>query len=165
MKFNVLRSVGHNTAHSFATGCGFLIGAGGMDVFEEAARSADGFIAVDFLTGTCIGAKPSPTLARAVILYRELLAILCVRQTISPSAFTTLTAHYRTDYPGVRLGVRFLVTVEDDQGRRAVDEYLGMTGSRVRIVDSLGRLRRKVTPSMASGLDPSFRCLSVAEIT
>jgi hypothetical protein len=143
MKFNVLRSVGHNTAHSLASGCGFLFGVDGMDVFEEAARSADGFIAVDFLTGTCIGAKPSPTLAHAVVLYRELLAILCVRQKISPSAFKTLTARYWTNYAGVHVGSRFLVTIEDDQGRQAVDEYLGMTGSRVRIVDRLGRLRRK----------------------
>jgi hypothetical protein len=143
MKFNVLRSIGHNMAHSLASGCGLLNGVYGMDVFGEAARSADGFITVDFLTGKCIGAEPSAVLARAVVLYREVLAILCVREKVSPSAFETLTARYWSDYPGLHFGRRFLVTIEDDQGRQAVDEYLGMTGSRVRIVDSRGRLRRK----------------------
>jgi hypothetical protein len=143
MKFNVLRSIGHNMAHSLASGCGLLIGVYDMDVFGEAARSAEGFITVDFLTGKCIGAKPSPVLARAVVLYREVLAILCVREKVSPSAFKTLTARYWTDQLGVHLGRRFLVTIEDEKGRQAVDEYLGMTGRRVMIVDNLGRVRRK----------------------
>jgi hypothetical protein len=139
MKFNVLRSIGHNIAYSLASGCGLLIGVYEMDVFGEAARSAEGFITVDFLTGTCVGAKPSLTLARAIVLYREVHAILCVRQKVSPSAFKTLTARYS----GLHFGSRFLVTIEDEKGRQAVDEYLGMTGGRLRIVDSLGRVRRK----------------------
>src|SRR5262249_23327915 len=146
MKFNVLRSVGHNTAHSLASGCGWRNGDDGMDVFEEAALSADGFIAVDFLTGTCMSATPSPVLARAIVLYRELLAILCVSQKVTPMAFKTLTAWYWTDYPGVYLGRRFLVAIEDEKGRQATDEYIGISGSRVRTLDHLGRVRRKRPP-------------------
>jgi hypothetical protein len=35
------------------------------------------------------------------------------------------------------------VTVEDDKGRRAVDEYSGISGRRVLALDGRGRLRPK----------------------
>jgi hypothetical protein len=143
MKCGVLRSIGHNIVYSLASGCGLLVGVYEMDVFVEAARSAEGFITVDFLTGTSTGGTPSPALARAVALYREGVAILCAKEGVSPSAFNVLTARYWTDNLGVHLGRRFLVIIEDDKGRQAIDEYTGASGSRVRTIDGLGRLRRK----------------------
>jgi hypothetical protein len=62
MKFDELRSVGHNVASSLASGCGILIGVYDMDVFGEVSRSGEGFIEVDFLTGTSEGVRPSPNL-------------------------------------------------------------------------------------------------------
>jgi hypothetical protein len=80
MRFNELRSIGHNNAYSLARGCGSLIGAYGWDVFEEAARSAEGSITVDFLAKTCTGGEASRALADAVVLYREGVAILGAKQ-------------------------------------------------------------------------------------
>ena len=77
MKFGVLRCIGHNVADSLADGNGFLIGMYSMDVFAEAKQSRDGFIKVDFLTGTSSGGLPSYSLARAFELYAKALPSFC----------------------------------------------------------------------------------------
>jgi hypothetical protein len=138
MKFDDLRSIGHNVAHSLASGIGLMIGTYEMDVFGEASRSAEGFIAVDFLTGQSEGGAVSAYLARAIELYREGLTDLCERHSTMPSVFRTLTARYAMAVDGGH----FWVTVEDQSGHRAVDEYVGVSGRRVTVLDELGRVRR-----------------------
>jgi hypothetical protein len=145
VKFNELRSIGHNIADSLASGIGLLIGAYDMNVFAEARRSRDGFITVDFLKGTCTGGKPSPSLARAVAAYRDALPALCKKHGTTPTAFRQLTARYLVE--GYRK--RFIVTVEDQNGHCAVDEYVGVPGMRIRFLDSRGRLRTNRKPSAA----------------
>ena len=139
MKFDELRSIGHNIADSLASGIGLLIGVYEMDIFGEAGRSPEGFITVDFLTGTSEGGTPSRSLARAISLYREAFVDLCGKHGTSPSAFQKLTARYSVNSHGGR----FLVTVEDHAGRRMVDEYTGIPGRRARVLDPLGRIRPK----------------------
>jgi hypothetical protein len=139
MKFDDLKSIAHNIADSLASGVGLLIGVYEMDVFGEAARSAEGFITVNFLTGTSEGGTPSPSLARAFAQYRDALARLCAKHDTSPAAFRELTARYSVD----ARGYRFVVTVADQQGRRSVDDYVGIPGRRVRVLDALGRVRSK----------------------
>jgi hypothetical protein len=139
MKFDELRSIGHNIADSLASGIGLLIGVYEMDVFGEAARSPEGFISVDFLTGETAGGTPSPYLARAIKFYRQALAGLCQRHDASPALFRELTARYSSDY----YGWHFVVTVEDHRGRRSVDEYEGPSGQRAKRLDQLGRIRPK----------------------
>jgi hypothetical protein len=139
MKFDELRSIGHNIADSLASGIGLPIGIYETDVFAEARQTSEGFLIVDFLAGTCANGAPSASLARAITLYRDALADLCKRHGTSPSAFRKLTAQYSID----ALGGRFIVTVEDKYGHHANDEYVGMPGRRVRVVDHLGRGRRK----------------------
>jgi hypothetical protein len=58
MKFDELRSIGHNIADSLASGIGLLIGFYDMNIFHEAHRSREGFITVDFLTGKTSGGSP-----------------------------------------------------------------------------------------------------------
>ena len=139
MKFDELRSIGHNIADSLASGIGLLIGVYEMDIFGEATRSPEGFITVDFLTGTSAGGIPSPSLARAIALYRDALALLCGKHGTTPSVFRELTARYSIG----SYGKHFLVTIADHHGHRSVDEYVGSPGRRVRVLDSLGRVRRK----------------------
>ncbi len=139
MKFDDLRSIGHNIADSLASGIGLLIGIYEMDVFREASQSPDGFMTVDFLTGSCSVGTPSPSLARGITLYKDALADLCQRHGTSPSAFRKLTAQYSIS----AYGRRFVVTVEDENGHHSVDEYVGTPGRRVRVLDGLGRIRRK----------------------
>ena len=141
MKFGELKSIGHNIADSLASGIGLLIGHYDMDVFSEAAHSPEGYIVVDFLTGTSSGAQPSESLARAIYLYGAALQDLCEKHGTNASAFRELSARYSLD----SLGRRFVVTVEDQNGRRSVDEFRGFPGKRVMELDKLGRLRPKRT--------------------
>ena len=57
MKHDQIRSVAHNIASSLASGTGLLIGMYEMNVFGEAASSPEGFIKIDFLTGTTSGGR------------------------------------------------------------------------------------------------------------
>jgi hypothetical protein len=129
MKFGELKSIGHNIADSLASGIGLLIGVYSTDVFGEALASPEGFITVDFLTGTTRGGKPSNGLRKAVSLYRDALSKLCERHGVEVSSFKTLTAQYGVD---AVYGSQFTVTVEDQTGRTSVDQYFGMGGRRVR---------------------------------
>ena len=139
MKFDELRSIAHNISDSLASGIGLLIGSYQMDIFGEASRSPEGFITVDFLTGTCRAGAPSQSLAQAIALYKDALSNLCTRHGTSISAFRELTTRYSAD----AYGTRFVVTVEDQQGRRSTDEYVGTPGRRPKVLDHLGRVRRK----------------------
>jgi len=138
MKFDELRSIGHNIADSLAS-VGLLVGVYEMDVFGEAHRSPTGCIVVDFLSGEIIEGIGSPSLARAVSLYGKALPDLCEKHHASVAIFRELIGRYSIDARG-RL---FVVTVEDHKGHRAVDEYTGNPGRRIRVLDRLGRVRRK----------------------
>jgi hypothetical protein len=137
MKFDQLRSIGHNLADSLASGCSLLMGVYEINVFAEAKRSDQGVMIVDFLAGTYAGGTPSASLSRAISSSRDALVDLCKKHGTTPSAIQTLSARYSVD----SLGPRFTVTVEDRSGHHADDEYVGIPGRRVRIVDHLGRVR------------------------
>jgi hypothetical protein len=139
MKFGQLRSIAHNIADSLASGIGLLIGVYEMDIFGEARRSPQRCIVVDFLSGKPIVGNASPYLTRAIVLYRGALFNLCKKHGSSPAEFHELTVRYSTDF----IGPRFSVTVENRQGRRSVDEYVGVPGRRIRTLDHLGRVRRR----------------------
>jgi hypothetical protein len=136
VKHAVLTSVGHNISDSLSCGMGFLIGIYGTDVFGEAALNPDGFIEVDFLTGTSAG-RVSPSLAKAIRLYAEVLPRLCERQGVTVADFGRLT----TRYVG-KAGYHFIVEVTDRRGKTSRDRYVGVASERPKIVDSLGRVRR-----------------------
>jgi hypothetical protein len=138
MKFDELRSIGHNIADSLASGIGLLIGVYEMNVFDEARRSPEGFVEVDFLTGTSTGAPTSLSLTHAIDLYGRALASLCEKHGTSPATFKQLTARYHGGS-----GARFSVTVENHEGRLSTDEYIGIPGRRPRVLDPLGRIRPK----------------------
>lgn len=138
MRFGTLKSVGHNIADSLASGIGLMIGHYEIDVFGEAVAASEGFIEVDFLTGEAADGKASPDLARALKLYARALPDLCAREGVEVSDFTHLSARFL----GGPMFERFTVTVEDKQGRRSTDTYLGRPGRRAKVLDHLGRVRR-----------------------
>jgi hypothetical protein len=140
MKFDTLRSIGHNIADSLACGNGFPIGFYFTEIFREARQSPEGFIIVNFLTGKVTGGRASSSLADAIVLYSDALAELCRKHKTSPAAFRELSAHYSTSLHGEPY---VIVTVEDHQGHRAADEYAGVVTRRVKILDHLGRARPK----------------------
>lgn len=128
MRFEVLKSIGHNIADSLASGIGMLIGVYDMDVFAEAAASAEGFIGVDFLTGSMTGSPASPTLLHAVGLYRDALPALCAKQGFEFSRISAMSARFGTDSV---YGRHYTVTVNDNQGRSSTDQYVGIPGRRL----------------------------------
>lgn len=130
MKFGELKSIGHNIADSLGSGLCLLIGYYEVDVFAEAAGSPTGYIEVDFLTGTSSGSPTSPTLTKVIKLYRDALDPLCASHGTSPSAFAALTARFATDS---RYGEHFVVTVEDQAGRRSIEKYLGIPGRKLKV--------------------------------
>jgi hypothetical protein len=140
MKFDILRSIGHNIADSLGSGCGFPIGFYFTDIFGEARRSSERCIIVDFLAGKVTSGRASSSLAGAIAKYADALADLCKKHNASRAMFRELTARYSIDPRG---GPYVVVTVEDHEGHRAVDDYLGWGSRRVRILDHRGRIRRK----------------------
>jgi len=128
MKFDVLRSIGHNIADSFASGLGLMIGVYAMDVFGEAKASEQGYIEVDFLDGSTEGGPVSPSLANAAKLYSKALPDLCHKQGAAADGFRVLSARFFTagGQP------RYCVTIEDQAGRRVSDDYAGVPGVRIR---------------------------------
>jgi hypothetical protein len=139
MKLADLRSIGHNIADSLACGNGFLVGLYGTDIFGEARRSPERCITIDFVSGKVVSGRASRSLAGAIALYADALADLCKKHGTSHTVFRELTVRYSGDAHGRR----FVVTVEDHQGRRVADEYVGIASRRIRILDGLGRVRRK----------------------
>ena len=125
----VLRSIGHDLVDSIASGIGLLIGYYAIDIFEEAQRAPGGVIEVDLLEGEAVLGKPSKGLAKAIALYGEALHELCRKQGVEASAFKKLTARFGVDRV---YGRHFTVTIEDLAGRRAVDQYVGSPGRRIR---------------------------------
>jgi hypothetical protein len=138
MKFDELRSIAHNVADSLASGASLLVNRWHMEIFEEARRSPEGFILVDFLTGATMGGVLSSALARDIALFPAALADLCRKHGTSSAVFKELTARYSVE----ERGRRFQVTVADHYGRCSLDEYDG-NGQRLKVLDSLGRVRRK----------------------
>ncbi len=139
MKHAELRSIVHNVADSLASGIGLLIGVYEMDVFGEASRSPGGVLTVDFLHGSVVEGKASPSLVEAVSLYHAALAKLCSSAGGSVRELREAKVRYWSDY----LRHRFAVIIEDGAGRRSTTEYAGIPGQRVKIIDELGRLRPK----------------------
>ncbi len=137
MRFNTLRSVGHNIADSLASGLGIPIGGLLTDIYSEAEATPDGALEVDFLAGRITRGQGSDLLAKAVSLYRDACAHLCARHGVDIQDFSTLKATYR-----VEKGIPYFeVTLVTADGQRAVDSYTGMPGRRNVPVDHLGRLR------------------------
>jgi hypothetical protein len=139
MKFDELRSIAHNIAHSLASGFSMLIGVYDVDVFAAARRSEERFIDIDFLTGMTSGGALPSSFVRDISLCKAGLAKLCAKHGTTPTVFRTLSARYSAN----TFNQRVVVTVEDTRGRRAVDEYVDVPLRRIRVLDHLGRVRRK----------------------
>ena len=105
-----------------------------IEVFKEADASSHGFIEIDFLQGLISGGPASPSLQRAIQLYCEVLPDLLRKQKVPIESFRSLTARYAAG--------QTLVTIEDDRGRKYLDDYVGVPLRHKPIVGPSGRIRR-----------------------
>jgi hypothetical protein len=127
MKLGELTSFGHNMADSLASGICFMVGIFSVNVFREAASSPQGHVAVDFLSGRASGSPVSSELRQAIERYSELLPELASKHCIDASTIRSLSARFGTDPVA---GPHFVVTVETTDGRKSVDQYIGIPGKR-----------------------------------
>lgn len=147
MRHGTLRSIGHNIATSLTSYASLLFGIG-EDIYQGIEGRPEGYITVDFLKGTSSGAQPSPYVAKRISAAPAILNDLCRKHGTSIWFFEELTARY----VGSGTNAYFTVTVEDRMGKRTVEEF-NRFGRRVRIVDSLGRIRPK--PPKRSSTTPN----------
>jgi len=106
-----------------------MIGVYQIDVFGEAKTAACGYIEVDFLRGTTAGGSVSRTLAGAVELYSKVLPDLCSKQGVDIKEVKALAARFAVDPV---YGPHFTVTVENNVGKKAEDQYVGVPGRKLR---------------------------------
>ncbi|HEX8653934.1 MAG TPA: hypothetical protein VF693_01760 [Allosphingosinicella sp.] len=137
MKFGVLTSIAHNLADSLS-GCSLLTGCYGLAPFDDAARSACGFVEIDLLAGKCTHGDASEDLLIATAkAASQALPELCARAGGSPSEFKTFLVRYIAGAAGTGIEV----TVENASGRRRTDFYLPWPARRPKILDPRGRIR------------------------
>ncbi|MDG4885552.1 hypothetical protein [Mesorhizobium sp. WSM4884] len=139
MKHERLCAIAHNFADSMASGLGFVVGYCPTDVFEEAATSPGGVIEIDFLSGSIIGGRPSHQLKGAAAIFGQAFPIFCKKNGAEATDFQSFLAAF--DAKGGRR--RAMLTVVDRNGRRSCTEYDGVPLKRLRVLDTLGRIRRK----------------------
>ncbi len=139
MKHAQLRSMAHNIADSLASGLCLMVGYRDVDVFAEARRAPGRSLRIDFLNGTITGTKPTRALQIAVTAFKTALPDICTRHKVPLDQVCELSAEFSS--PGLARLVT--VTVTDSRGRRSSDDYAGVPLAKIRVLDTLGRVRRQ----------------------
>ncbi|AZO10537.1 MULTISPECIES: hypothetical protein [unclassified Mesorhizobium] len=139
MKHERLCAIAHNFADSMASGLGFVVGYCQTDVFGEAAISTGGVIEIDFLRGSVVRGRPSDQLKSAAVIFGQAFPAFCKRNGAEVTDFQSFLAAF--DARGGRC--RAVLTVVDRNGRSSLTEYDGVPLKRLRVLDTLGRIRRK----------------------
>lgn len=129
MKIGILASFGHNVADSLASGMCFMVGMDCANIYGEAAASPQGFIVVDFITGSISGSPVTDALRQTILAYSTQLPELAQKHALNLAAIQVLSARFGTD-PVV--GRHFQVTVQTSDGKRSIDQYVGSPGKRYR---------------------------------
>ena len=128
MKFAALKSVAHNIATAVSDG-GFGMFGTTFDIHGEAAKNAPGYILVDFRSGAVSGSPVSAATLGSLSEAPNVLADLCRRHGGDASDIAELTARFGIDPV---YGPHFTVTVANQQGKRSIDQYKGVSGRRIR---------------------------------
>ncbi len=141
MKHSILHSVAHNFTDSLAGGLSFVVPGHmiGISVFAEAARHINGYFIANFLTGRACGELLDDELATFLPLFRNAFPDFCEQNQVNYSDYTAFLVRFISQSSGNK----YVITIEDRNGRRSSREYLGNSGKRSEIVDPLGRRRPK----------------------
>jgi hypothetical protein len=139
MKHDDMRSIAHNLAHALTSDVSFLMqGIWCVDVFQEAAESADQRITVDFLSGVVTEGSASPFLRTAISRARDALPSFCAKLDGTREEFRLLKATFWAGESNRRV----TVNVGDSTGQVSSDEYAGYPLARIRTLDDRGRVRK-----------------------
>ncbi len=122
-----------------ASGLGFVVGYCQTDVFGEAATSPGGVIEIDFLHGSIVRGRHSDQLKNAAATFGQAFPAFCTKNGAEVADFQSFLAAF-----DARGGMcRAMLTIVDRNGRRSLTEYDGVPLKRLRVLDTLGRIRRK----------------------
>ena len=142
MKHNKLHGVAHNFADSLAGGLSFVVPGHVLltHVYAEAAANKDGYVIADFLTGEAETACPEGELEYALPLFKNAFGEFCEKHGVEASDYAAFLVRFiaSTD------GNKYVITIEDRNGRRSSREYIGSAGKRSETLDELGRRRPKI---------------------
>ncbi|RYG89190.1 hypothetical protein EU803_18250 [Loktanella sp. IMCC34160] len=108
-------------------------------IYAEAAANKDGYLVADFLTGKAKGAFPDGEVEHFLPLFKNAFPEFCAKHKISVSDYRAFLVRFIAG----RNGNRYVITVEDQNGRRSSREYVGRPGKRSEALDELGRRRPK----------------------
>jgi hypothetical protein len=122
-----------------ASGLSIAVGYYQTEVFKEAAASPEGVVEIDFLHGIVVRGHPSQQLKNAAVIFGQAFPSFCKKNGADVADFQSFLAAF--DAKGGRR--RTVLTVADLNGRRSVTEYDGVPLKRLRVLDTLGRIRRK----------------------
>jgi hypothetical protein len=128
MKHGELVAIAHNLADSMSSGIGLMIGFHPMNIYHEAAKSPDGHITIDMLTGAISGGPVSPDLKDAFEQYRVVMPQHLARHGAEVEDFAELVIRFSV----ARRLPHFRLTVRDQRGKQSVTEYAGNPAKRVR---------------------------------
>ena len=145
MKHNLLHSVAHNFTDSLVGGLSFVISHHviSISVFAEAASANDGYFVADFLTGRILETLHDNEMATIIPLYKGAFPGFCEKHHVDYSDYTAFLVRFISQTSGNK----YVVTIEDRNGRRSSREYSGNTGKRAEVHDDLGRRRPKLLPT------------------
>ncbi len=128
MKHGELGAIAHNIADSMASGLGLLVGFRPINIYAAAAKSPDGHVTVDLLSGAISGGPVSPGLAAVIADYCGIFPDFCARHGGDVSDFAVCRVRFWKTHQDVR----FRVTVRDAKGRESETDYAGNPAKRVR---------------------------------
>ena len=141
MKHSKLHGIAHNFADSLAGGISFVVPDQFIqtNVFEEASANGIGHIIVDFLTGDVQGAVTGGDVENAIPMFKDAFPAFCEKHGVDVAEYRAFIVRYVF----ARIGITYIVTVEDRDGKRSSREYIGLPGKRTRELDASGRHRPK----------------------
>jgi hypothetical protein len=128
MKHGELVAITHNLADSMSSGIGLMIGFHPMNIYHEAAKSPDGHITIDMLTGAVTGGPVSQDLKDAFEQYRVVMPQHLARHGAEIEDFAALTIRFwvHRNHP------HFRVAVCDQRGKASEADYAGNPAKRVK---------------------------------
>ena len=141
MKHNKLHSIAHNYTDSLVCDFGLLLGYHyPTNVFADAAANGKQGLVVDFLTGRVHAKQYSEDLSCGIPLYRNKFAEFCEKHGADNRDFHM----FRVRFEAKGQGGHYIVTIKDSAGKCSSRNYERLSGKRVKLADSQGRLRPEI---------------------
>lgn len=144
MKHAHLRAAAHNMADSISSECSFL----GFDLtfplWDFVDDSPQRRLRVDLLSGKILtAAAPVDRMRSFFESFASVVPEILAQHRCDPRRVAALEVEFRRSADALPSRREVLVMVEQADGRKSTDRYVGNPLRRARRVDALGRIRRE----------------------